>query len=281
MSVRRLFTATAAVAATLALAPLVATSASASEVTNDRIAGAVAIQGPLPTTTTQDTTAADITDADDMYFADNCGMSFAIERTVWFRYTDEDGAGFGLNPEASDYDSSVAIFEGDPRDGGTVVACGEEEVAAKGDAGQQYYIAVYADRPGSTGGTLSLTVRPLLAPPTTPVFTIDPTVTIQDGRTALVSGTYACTNTHESESSRYLFGSVGFDAIQAKPRSYFYVTGLDCDGAVHDWQGTAQTWERVSFSGGRGTASAYLVAAGDLASSINEVSQTILGVRAR
>ncbi len=253
-----------------------ADAATASDVPNDTVAGAVAVGNPLPWTWSQDTTAADVTDADDAYLADVCQMSFAIERTMWFTYTDMSGEGFGVDPMASDHATSVAIFEGDPRTGGTVVACGEDEVAAKGSAGQQYWIAAYADRPNSVGGRLQLTVRPLLPPATVPVFTVQPTAIVQQDRTVLVTGTYACTNAPSYSSS--IRGEIGFDAEGAKPRSYFYLPGLTCDGAVHSWQAGAQTYGGVPFAG-RGTVKASVWACGDLSCGVGEVRQPILATR--
>ena len=109
----------AAAALALGVAPLAAAPARASDVGNDTIAGAVVVDSirPDPWAWSQDTTAADVTDADDAYLAESCLLSFAVERTVWFTYTDATGEGFGVDAVASDHSTSTAIFAGDPRAG--------------------------------------------------------------------------------------------------------------------------------------------------------------------
>ncbi|WP_404392652.1 hypothetical protein [Humibacillus xanthopallidus] len=269
----------AAAALALGVAPLSAAPAHASDVGNDTIAGAVVIDSirPDPWAWSQDTTGTDVTDADDAYLADTCLLSIAVERTVWFTYTDVTGEGFGVDAMASDHSTSTAIFEGDPRAGGAVVACGEDEVAADGEAGQQYWIAAFADRPGSAGGTLDLTVRPLRPPATVSAFTVRPTALVQPDRTVLVTGTYACANAPAYGSS--IRGSVGHDGDRAKPRSYFYLPELTCDGDVRVWQATAQTFDAGVPFVGRGTVDTTLWACGDLSCDVGEIRQPITATR--
>jgi hypothetical protein len=66
-----------------------------------------------------------------------------------------------------------------------------------------------------------------------------------------------------------------------EPASHFYLQGIRCDGDLHRWSATAHAYDGIPFLGGRGTVDAILVAAGDLASSIAEASQTVRGVPAR
>src|SRR6476619_3193826 len=143
----------------------------------------------MTTTITQDTSQA-TTDSVDAALNAGCGAP-ATNASVWFKYTDVDGAGFIATMENSDYSGGFFVTEGDPSLG-NLVACGPTTVGVQTTPGETYYVAAFSDT-NVIGGNLEVIFD---KPPPMPEISVsaDPRgVTYKDG-SAQVTGTYSCSN---------------------------------------------------------------------------------------
>ena len=261
-------------ATALALIPTVAVSAaSAATPSNDAVSGATVI-GSLPTTITQDTTQA-TTDAVDAALNADCGAP-AINASVWFKYTDVDGAGFVATMENSDYSGGFMVTEGDPSLG-NLVACGPTTVGVQTDPGQTYFVVAFSDT-SVNGGNLEVTFDKAPPMPELSVSADSRGVAYKDG-SAQLTGTYSCTNADgwNSEIDGTLTQRVG----RVKITGYFGVYPLECDGATHAW--SAQVFsDNGLFRGGKAASVAFGYACGALYCSDGYAEQTVqLSSRAR
>jgi hypothetical protein len=179
-------------AAATALAVGVAPPVQAEPPDNDEITDAVIVPG-VPYTHTVDTSEASVAGGDSP-----CGAA-----TVWYSFTPETDGGYLFDTRGSDFDTTLALFEGSPGDL-TLVECNDDEFGQQSaigwtlEAGTTYYIEA-----GTFGGGEVGQIGPggnLVFNVTTPAvlevqLTIDPRATIgpQTG-TATVSGTVTCNN---------------------------------------------------------------------------------------
>jgi len=261
-------------ATALALIPAVAVSAAhAATPSNDTVTGATEISS-LPTTITQDTTQA-TTDGVDAALNNDCGAP-ATNASVWFKYTDADGAGFLATMENSDYSGGFFVTEGDPSLG-NLVACGPTTVGVQTTPGETYYVAAFSDT-SANGGNLEVTFDK--APPM-PELTVsaDPRgVTYKDG-SAQLTGTYSCTNADgwDSEIDGTLTQRVG----RVKITGDFFVYPLECDGATHAWSAQVFSYNGL-FRGGKAASVTFGYACGVFDCSEGYAEQTVqLSSRAR
>jgi hypothetical protein len=235
-----------AIAATL----LAATPALAAPPSNDTIAGATVITA-LPFADTRDTTEATL-DAAETAAAQPC-RDFgapATDKPVWYKYTASAGVTLQVNTSASDYTTGIAAYSGTPS-AATFIACAPAQLVTSVAPGETRYLMIFADTPGSPGGTLRITVQEVPAPPEI-TLTVDPNASFdsQTG-TATVSGTVTCTGVAD-------FGGISGQMSQSVGR--FIITGffnapITCDGETHAW--TAQvTSQNGKFGGGKATVQA-------------------------
>jgi hypothetical protein len=257
-----------AAAAAVAAIPFAAGVALAEAPDNDAVTQAVVVDPPLPWSWTQDTSEATTESLDERVLLEGCALSIGMNGTVWFRYTDTTGAGFAVDVADSDFLASVAVVEGDPATG-PVVACAESRVAAAGSPGQTYWIVAYSDRPSVNGGRLELSVEPLRPAPTaTLTMGADPTA-YADG-TIRVSGTFAC-----EHADAQLSGKVSWGPESHERANYFFLSGLSCDGATHQWEAFAVHYSGQPVTAGRARATASLAACGDLQCAVSDVEQVV------
>ena len=238
-----------------ALVPGVAVAAYAATPANDTAAGATVITS-LPTTITQDTTAA-TTDSLDASLNADCGAP-ATNASVWFQYTDTTGNGFVATMGSSDYTGGFMVTEGDPSQG-NLVACGPTTVGVRTTPGQTYYVVAFSDT-AVNGGHLEVTFDK--APPMPDLsVTADPKGLAYKDGSAQVSGTYTCTNADgwNSEIDGTLTQRVG----RVKIVGYFFVYPLQCDGASHAWSALV-TSDNGLFRGGKAASVSFGYACGVL-----------------
>jgi hypothetical protein len=260
----------AAVAAAALLLPLTTASAfaEASPPANDSVAAAQDVEGPLPWSWQEDTTNATTEPVDERVLQEGCALSIGLNGTVWFRYTDTEGAGFAVDVSDSDFIASVAVVEGDPETG-HVVACAEGRVANQGAPGQTFWIMAYSDRPSVNGGHLDISVEPLRPAPTA-ALTVDASPTAYADGTVRVSGTYTC-----EYADAQLAGKVSQGPESHERANHFFIAGLSCDGAAHPWEALASSFSGQPVTGGRATATASFFACGDLQCAVSDVEQTV------
>lgn len=262
---RHLF-ATAATATALILS---ATSAAAAPPANDSFEAAQSISAPLPWSWAQDTTEATTEAADERVLLEGCALSISVNGSVWFRYTDVDGAGFAVDVGDSSFLASVAIVADDPETG-PVVGCAEGRSAARGYAGQTYWIMAYSDRPSVNGGTLRLSVEPLRPAPVA-ALTVDHSSTAYADGSLLVSGTYSCANAEAQ-----LMGDVRQGADSRPRTNNFYLSDLQCDGTIRRWEAVATSFAGQPVFAGRAEANVVLFACGDLECAVAETTEVVL-----
>lgn len=261
----------AALFSALLVVPFGASPAFAAVPTNDTLAGATAVTS-LPTTITEDTSEA-TTDALDATLNADCGAPFT-NASVWFTYTDPTGSGFLVDMSASSYTGGFIVTAGEPTPA-NMVACGPEEVAARGAAGTTYYILAFSDT-ATNGGTLTVTFSELPPPPTA-ALTVGPRgVAYKDG-SATIFGTYTCTNAdgYSADVEGTLTQQVG----RLKINGYFFVSPLQCDGSPHAWAATVVP-DNGLFAGGRTTNVSMVFACGLFDCAIASTDATIRLTRA-
>ena len=258
----------AAVVTAALLVPVGATAAMAAPPGNDIPSGATVISA-VPTTITQSTTEA-TTDAVDSALNTQCGAP-ATNGSVWFTYTDATGEGLFVDVGASDYSAGVMIVEGDPTAGGFVVACGPGSTAVRGAAGTTYYVMAFSDTSGVTGGNLVATFDSL-GPAPVSSLTVDPRATAYKDGSLRLTGTYSCSNANGFFSD--IEGTVVQQVGRVKINGFFFVSPLECDGAVHPWEAFAFS-DNGLFAGGKAANVSVIFACGDFDCGVTFVEQKV------
>jgi len=158
---------------------------------NDEPAAATLVSS-LPSTITQDTTAATYTPYGGCTSAD-------AGANVWFALAVTEPTRVEVDASSSDYNTGLNLFSGTPS-GETWLACSEWSLRFDAIPGVTYYVEVAACCGSSSGGQLALTARAAALPPTVDV-TVD-SVGAFDPTTgaATVSGTATCASSVENAS---------------------------------------------------------------------------------
>ena len=222
---------------------------------NDEVGGAVALS--LGDHKTQDTTEATTT-ADDTALNANCGAP-VTKASVWYSYTAAADGGVILDMSSSDYSGGFLVFEGTPT-ADSLVACGQYTVGMGTTAGTTYNIMVIDDDlDGNTanGGSLVLDVSAAPPPPTVDL-TVYPKAKVTRDGTALITGTYRCTDADFIEIDGQLTQQVG--RIKINGYGFFYEEGT-CDGAWHPFT-MPISGDNGVFAGGKAASFNYTFACG-------------------
>lgn len=236
-------------AAAVALASFVASPAYAAAPSNDDILDAVVVTG-VPFTDTVDTSEATYGEGDS-----GCGLA-----TVWYTYVPDTDGSIAFDTFGSDYDTTLAAFEGSPGDL-TLLECNDDTISAQSrialevTAGVTYYLEAGtccgAGEPGQVGPGGSLVFNVSVAPPP---LTVE--VAVSDrariGRipgTAIVGGTVTCNR----EAEVYIYGNL-------RQQQGLWVAGGDiyafteCSTTPTRWIATVDAFPR-SFRPGPATLS--------------------------
>lgn len=257
---------TVSLATGLLLVPFLATAASAAPAPNDTVAGATVVT-TIPTTITQDTSEA-TTDALDASLNEFCGAPFT-NASVWFQYTDPDGGGIVVDMSQSSYTGGFIVTEGDPADG-NLVGCGPTTVGFATTPGETYYVLAFSDTQVA-GGELAVTFDE--APPAPEVsVSVDPTAVAYKDGSALLTGTYSCSNAIGDFSD--VEGTMVQQVGRFKVTGYFFVSPLDCDGATHTWEAVVVS-DTGLFRGGRAATVTFAFACGVLDCSVGYSEDTV------
>ncbi len=258
--------------AALALVPVMAISAQAAAPSNDTVAGATVVTGPLPQTLTENTTEA-TTDLQDAQLNEFCGAPYT-NASVWFAYTADDGGpGFVVTMENSDYSGGFLVFEGSPTPEG-LVGCGPTTVAVYTQPGSTYYVMAISDTPVN-GGDLEVTFSP--APPSPQIsLQVNPTGQAFKDGSAVLRGTYSCTNAYDGGIDGTLTQRVG----RIKITGYFSFYPVVCDGTSQPWEAIVVS-DNGLFAGGKSASVTYAYACGDFECASGYAEQSVKLNRAR
>src|SRR5437867_2421071 len=249
---RRIHT-TVALAGSVLVVILAASTALAAPPSNDTFGGAKVIT--VPFSESLDTTEA-TTDSDDVEANADCGAP-ATEASVWYSLTaSSDGAAL-VDVSGSNYSAGVIVVTGSPGSF-SLQTCGPAAAVFSTSAATTYSIMAFDDTPGQgNGGQLEISVSEAPPPPQVSV-TIDPLGTFAPYTgNATVSGTYTCTGDADF---------VEIDGELRQPVGRFVITGfffvdggLPCDGGPDPWQATV-TPDNGKYKGGRAMANLIIFA---------------------
>jgi hypothetical protein len=185
MPQRRISSAVAVAAAALALA-LAAAPAVAAPPPNDTIDTATEITGfPFSDPRIAITEAG--TEPFDAELVPLCTEG-AAEHSIWYRFEATQEGILDLRAITRGWDATIAISPGVPTGEDSFSDCGTGDAYVEVEAGETYYIAVYAREAGTARGTLSFTAD--FSPKS--VFTTIDAVSLTAGGSIAVSGTYTC-----------------------------------------------------------------------------------------
>lgn len=216
---------------------------------NDRIAGATVITA-LPFSDTVDTTRA-TTDAEESDASQPC-LDFgapAVEKGVWYTYTASSDITLLVDTTASTYTTGIAVYNGAPS-ASTFVTCAPGRLTTTVAAGQSVHLLIFADQPGSPGGTLRISVQEAPPPPVIDL-TVDPAGSFDSSGNATISGTVTCTGIAD-------FAQINGTVTQTVGRftiNGFLFTSFTCDGTTQTWTATTQS-SSGKFAGGQATVQA-------------------------
>lgn len=227
---RRLSILALAVAMLLSLASVAPALASAG---NDTAATATVVA--IPSTTNEDTTVADTTDATETALnTNNCGAP-VVEHGVWFSITPAVGTFVALDVTGSDYSAGVMLFAGAPADA-TFQDCGPGTIIDGLVGGQTYYALAFGDGlTTATGGNLVFTVREAIAPPDISLQ-INRSGTVDKFGTVHLSGTATCVSSDGSGNVLEIFGDVTQRVGRILIRGSFDIgPSITCNGIAQRW----------------------------------------------
>jgi hypothetical protein len=245
------------------------TPAFAAAPANDEVAGAVALS--IGDHITQDTTEATTT-ADDAALNANCGAPVTTA-SVWYSYTPAADGGVVLDMSASDYSGGFLVFEGTPT-AESLITCGQFTVGFGAAAGTTYNIMVIDDDLDgnlANGGNLVLDVNEAPPPPTVAV-TVYPKAKVTRDGTALIQGSYTCTDADFIELDGMLTQQVG--RLKITGFGFVFDVGT-CDGAAHVFT-MPISGDNGVFSGGKAASITFTFACGAFECADGYVEQTVM-----
>ena len=234
---------------------------------NDGFAGATVISS-VPFTTTEDTTQATL-DSDDTAAGQVCntgGLTFS--NSVWFAYTPTTDQVVGLDTSGSSYGVAGAVVSGSPGSF-TAASCFLGGTSFQASAGTTYYLDL-AQSPAGSGGTLSLSLTPLVAPNAT--LTVDSSGSFDSkSGAATMTGTASC----NSGASAFVFGNLSQSVgrIATISGSGSPASPIICDGTPHPWSFVV-TPSSGLFKGGHAAADVSMFAC-SFTCQTQEVTETI------
>ena len=215
-----------------------------------------------------DTTEA-TTDADDAQLNATCGAP-ATDASVWYAL-EGTGTGVVVDVSQSNYSAGVLVGVGTPGNLETV-ACGPGAVVFFAEAGTTYYILAIDDQldGGGNGGNLSISFSEAPPPPTVDI-TVNRYGTFTKTGTALISGTYTCTNGDFIEVDVEAHQRVGRFTIVGYGSFFDFGT---CDGTSHPW--TAEVFPQNGvFKGGKTLTLNFALSCGAFQCSFDYVEQKV------
>jgi hypothetical protein len=211
----------------------VASPAFAASPINDDISNAI-IVGDTPYTDTVDTSEATVGEGDS-----GCGAA-----TVWYAFTPSEDGVYQFNTFGSDYDTTLALFEGSPGNL-TLLACSDDTenslqslIAHALVGGATYFVEAGAccDSPGS-----NLVVNIDVAPPPFQVaLALDGVRVGRELGSAIVSGSATCSGEGGGELSGTLVQKQGLFVVRGE-----FFAGFRCTDRPTTWTATVSGGSRV------------------------------------
>lgn len=196
---------------------------------------ATALDVPVGSTVTEDTTLADLTDPVETALNANCGAP-VVEHGVWFSITPTDTGFVKFNSEESDYSVGMMLFPSTVS-AASLITCGPGQIVEQLVGGDEYFLLAFGDgfSTTATAGSMKLHIDEAVPPPDVTV-TINKKGTVNKQGVARISGTASCTSEDGSGLLIDIFG----EARQKVGRAF--VTGFfgafletPCDGTTVPW----------------------------------------------
>jgi len=144
----------------------------------------------------------------------------AAEHTIWYRYEATQEGLLDLTAVTKGWEAAIGISPGVPTSDESFTTCGTGSADIEVEAGQTYYIAVYARDVGIATGTLSFSAA--FYPKS--VFTTIDSVSLTASGSIAISGTYLC-------SAKRAFGFISLRvAPNTRNESGVELEGVRCTG---------------------------------------------------
>ena len=227
-------------------------AASAAVPSNDTVGGATPVT--LGFSEVLDTTEA-TTDADDVALNASCAAP-ATEASVWYTYTAATSGGVVVDLSGSNFPAGVIVATGTPGSL-TNLRCGPFAVTFAADAGTTYHVLAFDFQGGgANGGSLAISFTEAPPPPTIEL-TVDPVGYVTKAGTALLAGTYTCTDA----AFVGIFGDLSQLVGRFEIEGRFAFGTAGCDGTPQPW--SAEVYPtNGKFAGGRSAAVTFGFACG-------------------
>jgi hypothetical protein len=214
---------------------------------------ATALDVPVGSTVTEDTTLADVTDPAETALNANCGAP-DVEHGVWFSITPTETTFVKMNTEESNFSAGLMLFPATVS-ANTLITCGPGQIVESLIGGDTYYLMVFGDGgTTATSGTMKLHLDEAVPPPEISV-TINKSGTVTKQGVARISGTATCTG--ETGVAVELFGDMSQRVGRVVIRGFFgSVVDTPCDGSTFPW--TADVFpDNGLFAGGKAATVAF------------------------
>jgi hypothetical protein len=208
-----------------------------------------AIDVPVGSTVTEDTTLADLTDPVETALNANCGAP-RVEHGVWFSITPTDTMFVMFDTNESNYGVGMMLFPA-AVSADSLITCGPGQINAQLVGGDEYFLLAFGDgTTAATGGTLKLHIDEAVPPPEISV-TINKTGTVDKQGVAHISGTVTCTSENDVGILFDVFGDMSQRVGRLVIRGFFdSFLEAPCDGSTIPW--TADVFaDNGLFAGGK------------------------------
>jgi len=212
----------------------VASPAFAASPMNDDISNAIVVDG-TPFTDAVDTSEATVSEGDS-----GCGTA-----TVWYSFTPSEDSVYQFNTFGSDYDTTLALFEGTPGNL-TLLECSDDaensvqSLIARALVGGETYYVEAGTCCGGPGSNLVVNID-VPAPPIQVELALDGVRVGSELGTAIVTGSATCSSEGWVELSGTLVQKQGLFVV----RGDFFAGLLDCTDTPTTWTATVSGGSRV------------------------------------
>jgi hypothetical protein len=208
-----------------------------------------AIDVPVGSTVTEDTTLADLTDPVETALNANCGAP-RVEHGVWFTITPTDTTFVIFDSTESNYGVGMMLFPATVS-ADSLITCGPGQIVEQLVGGDQYFLLAFGDgTTAATAGTLKLHIDEAVPPPEISV-TINKSGTVDKQGVAHISGTVTCTSENDVGILFDVFGDMSQRVGRLVIRGFFdSFLEAPCDGSTIPW--TADVFaDNGLFAGGK------------------------------
>jgi hypothetical protein len=208
-----------------------------------------AIDVPVGSTVTEDTTLADPTDPVETALNANCGAP-RVEHGVWFTITPTDTTFVIFDSTESNYGAGLMLFPATVT-ADSLITCGPGQIVEQLVGGDQYYLLAFGDgTTAATDGSLKLHIDEAVPPPDISV-TINKSGTVNKQGIAHISGTVTCTSENDAGILFEVYGDVSQRVGRVVIRGFFdSFLDAPCDGSTIPWTADVVA-DNGLFAGGK------------------------------